>query len=198
MDKSVGRPLRAVVAAAALVLVPLTASPADAARLTLHDARGDMGKIEEGATVTEPAPGATIGDFTRTRFWHTDRRVAVKASFVEVNRTGRRFILWVDVRDERGKEFILGVRATKRDRGGHTILMTGNGRDIDCAVWHRIDYDRNFVRVGLPRRCLGNPRTVRFGVLSEHVRRSLSYAWLDNGLGSEIGERQWRRRLRHG
>ena len=183
---------------AALAVVPITAAAGFAQRLTVDDGRGDMAKIEEGAKVTEPAPDATIGDFVRTRFRHTDRRVVVRAKFVELNPTGRRFRLWVDVQDGQGRTSILGVDASRRDRDGHTILMTDRGRDIPCRVAHRIDYGRNFVRVAVPRHCLGTPAVVGFRVLSEHVRRDWNYAWLDNGLSPEIDDRRWTERLRRG
>lgn len=187
---------RLAVVATALVSVAITVPPGYAQRLTVQDGRGDMAKIEEGATVTVPAPGATNGDIVRTRFSHTDRRVVVRTRFVELEPTGRRFRLWVDVRDGQGRTSTLGVLASRRDRDGHTILMTARGMDVPCRTWHRIDYRRNFVRVGVPRRCLGRPASVQFSVLSEHVRRDWNYAWLDNGLSPEINDLTWTPRLR--
>jgi hypothetical protein len=189
---------RLAVLATALACVAVTVPPGYAQRLTVPDARGDMAKIEEGATVTVPAPGATNGDIVRTRFGHTDHRVRVNVRFAELAPTGRRLRLWVDVRDGRGRTSTLGVLASRRDRDGHTLLMTARGRDVPCRIWHRIDYRENSVRVGLPRRCLGSPTVVQFSVLSEHVRRDWAYAWLDNGLGREINDVTWTRRLRRG
>lgn len=185
-----------VIVATALAAVAITAPPGYAQTLTVEDGRGDMAKVEEGATVSEPAPDASNGDIVRTRFSHTDRRVVVKTRFAELEPTGRRFRLWVDVRDGQGRVSTLGVLAGRRDRDGHTLLMTDRGVDIPCRIWHRIDYRGNFVRVGVPRRCLGRPASVQFSVLSEHVRRDWSYAWLDNGLSPEINDLTWTRRLR--
>jgi hypothetical protein len=36
---------------------------------------------------------------------------------------------------------------------------------------------------------------VRFRLLTEHVRRSWDYAWLDNGLAAAFGDRRWTRWL---
>jgi hypothetical protein len=65
-------------------------------------------------------------------------------------------------------------------------------------VRHRIDYADDVVRVSVSRRCLDTPRVVRFRLLSEQVRRSWSYAWLDNGLAVSFGDRRWTRWLARG
>jgi hypothetical protein len=184
--------------AAALTLIPLAAAPALAGRLVVDDPRGDMLKVEEGATSGEPAPGATIGDVVRTGFRHTDHRVRVRVRFADLAPTGKRLNLWMDLRDEDGRKFILGVEATRADRDGHPILMTWRGRDVDCRVHHRIRYGKDVIRVSVPRRCLGGPQSLRFRVLTEHVRGDWTYAYLDNGLSEDMDDRTWSRRVRRG
>jgi hypothetical protein len=39
---------------------------------------------------------------------------------------------------------------------------------------------------------------VEFRVLSEHVRRSWAYAYLDNGLSTNLDDRSWTAPLRRG
>ena len=126
---------RGVPLLAALLLLPLclTAGPALAESSTLRDDTGDMWTVREGATTGDPAPAARIGDIVRTTFRHTDTRLVVRTRFVELAPVGRRFTLWVGVRSRDGRETVLGVRASRRDRDGHTILMDDRGRDIDVC-----------------------------------------------------------------
>jgi hypothetical protein len=182
-------------AAAAALALPLVAVPAAGAEVTVRDARGDMIRVEEGGVDPQPAPGATIGDVVRTTFRHTDTQVVVRTRLAALERTGRRFTAWVDLQDGARRTWTVGVEATRRDRGGHTLLMTANGRKIDCAVRHRISYADDLVRLAVPTRCLGTPQVVRFRLLTEHVRRSWDYAWLDNGLAVAFGDRRWTRWL---
>ncbi len=194
--------LRPAPRAAAVMLVAavvwLSVPPAHAEHLRVADARGDMIKVEEGGTNPRPAPGATIGDIVRSTFRHTRHRVVVRVRFADLAPTGKRLNLWVDLRDENRRLRTLGVVATRRDRDGHTILMTRHGSDIRCRVGHRIDYGANVIRASVPRRCLGTPRTVQFRVLSEHVRHSWAYAYLDNGLSEDFENRGWTAPLRRG
>jgi hypothetical protein len=119
----------------------------------------------------------------------------VRTELAGLEPTGRRFTVWVDVQNGARRSWFVGVEATRRDRDGHTIFMTGQGRDVRCALEHRIDYADDVVQVSVPRRCLDTPRVVRFRLLTEHVRRSWHYAWLDNGLAESVNDRHWTRWL---
>ena len=190
--------VRVVALGTAVALVGLTLGqvPAHAAAATVEDARGDMIKVQEGATEGDPAPGATIADFKRTTFRHLDRVVVVHAQFVELAREGRRLTLWVNIRNDSGRYFTVGVQADRDDWTGHTLFLTRRGDE--CAMRHRIDYAENRIRVAIPRRCLDRPRTVAFRVYSEHVRHSWNYSLLDNGLADNMDDRSWTRPLRRG
>lgn len=170
----------ATAAAAAVAVLPLTASPVSAAQLTLTDARGDMWFIEEGSTEPDPAPAARVGDFVRATFRHTDRRVEVRSKFVELRRAGRRFQMFVTMRDQDRRETIAMVRTSRQDRNGRTRLFTGRGQDIACNVRHRVNYARNTVRISFPRRCVGNPRWLRFQATSSQYGDSLRFAYIDD------------------
>jgi hypothetical protein len=54
------------------------------------------------------------------------------------------------------------------------------------------------IRASVPRRCLDNPESVRFRVLTEHVRRSWAYAYLDNALSRNMEDRSWSDPVRRG
>ena len=177
-------------AAASLVLV-LPAVPAAAQEVTEHDGRGDMIRVEEGGSDPQPAPTAEIGDVVRTTFRHDAARVVVRTRLAALERSGRRFTVWVDVQDGARHSWFVGVQAARRDRGGQTIVMDDRGRDLPCTAAHRIDYARDTVRVSVPRSCFGDPARLRFRVLTEHVRASWEHAWLDNGLAATMDDRRW-------
>lgn len=188
-----------LLAALLLLHLCLTAAHALADSSTLRDDTGDMWTVREGATTGDPAPAARIGDIVRTTFRHTDTRLVVRARFVDLAPVGRRFTLWVGVRSRDGRETVLGVRASRRDRDGHTVLMDDRGRDIDCAVRHRISYAHDTVRAAVPRTCLGDPVSLRFNVLSEQWGRRLSFAHLDDGHTPDVpGPIRWTGPVRAG
>lgn len=189
---------RAAVGVATLAALPLVAAPAFAAQLSVTDARGDMWIIEEGTTSPSPAPGASIGDIVRTTFRHTDSKVVVRARFVELQPTGKRFRMWVDMRDQDGRKTYAAVDSTRRNRDGRSWLMSNRGVDIECTVRHSIDYERNTVRVAFPRRCLDNPRYLQFRAMSEHVRGDWSWAYLDNALSAKAPNQAWSDKVRKG
>lgn len=109
------------------------------------------------------------------------------------------FTLWVTMRSRDGRETTLGVRASRRDRDGHPILMDAHGRDVECAVRHRIGYARDVVRAVVPRACLGDPASLRFNVLSEQWGRRLFFANLDDGHTAGLPDRiRWTAPVRAG
>jgi hypothetical protein len=173
------------------VAVVATVAPAAAEQVTEHDGRGDMVRVDEGGSNPQPAPGAEVGDVVRTSFRHGEGRVVVRVRLAALEQTGRRFTVWVDVQDRPGHTWFVGVQATRRDRSGRTIVMDGRGRDVPCAPSHRIDYAADTVQVSVPRGCLDDPTRLRFRLLTEHVRNSWTYAWLDNGLAPTMDDRHW-------
>lgn len=185
------RPAARLAAVVAVLALPLGIVSAAAQEVTVRDARGDMVRVEEGGGDPRPAPRATVGDVARTTFRHTDGRVVVRTKLVALKQTGRRFVVWVDVQDGARRTWTVGVEATRRDRDGHTIFMTEDARRPRCAVVHRIHYADDLVRLAVPRECMDTPRRVRFRLLTEHVRRTWEYAWLDNGLAVDVEDRRW-------
>ncbi|HET6936989.1 MAG TPA: CPBP family intramembrane glutamic endopeptidase [Nocardioides sp.] len=191
-------PLRAAAVGAAVAVLPVAAPSAVAAELTLNDASHDMWVIEEGSTQPAPAPGATIGDFVRTTFRHGDRLVVIKSSFLELTRTGKRLTMWVEMRDQSGTRTTAAVRTSPGNRAGRTLLFTSHGQDIPCNVRHRVNYQRNVIRLVIPRRCLDTPRWLRFRELSEYSGRSLRFADLDDPSTTGPPSPAWTAPVRHG
>ena len=189
---------RAVAIGAAVAVVVGLAPAADAASLTVEDTRHDMWVIEEGSTDPDPAPDARLGDFVRTTYRHKLHLVVVKSSFVELKRVGRRFTMWVDMRDPDGTTTTAGVRTSPSNRAGRTLLFDSRGRDIACDVRHRVDYQANVVRLVIPRACLDTPRWLRFRQLSEYSGSTLRYADLDDPSTSGPPDVVWSARVRRG
>ena len=189
---------RTAAAAVAVAALPVLAAPAGAASRAVDDAQGDMWKVQEGGTNPTAAPGASLGDFLRTKYTHTDSRVIVTAKFVDLAPVGKRFTVWVEMRNQDHRKWFAGLQATPKNRAGEGFLMTNNGKDVTCDIRLRIDYDRNTVRAGFPRTCLDNPRWLQFSTLSEQVRRTWKYAWLDNAQTKAIDSRAWSTKVRHG
>ena len=183
--------------AGAAVALTLTAVPAAAERTTVTDRRRDVIKVREGATSGVPAPGSGV-DIRRSTFAHTERRVVARIRFDDLRPTGKRLRVWVDLQDGRGRINHIGIDGNPGDRGGEAWLMGARGQDRPCPIRHRIHYGRDVVRVSLPRTCVGAPRVLRFGVLSEHVRQTWRYAYLDNGLSPTVSRIMWTRRLAAG
>jgi hypothetical protein len=173
-------PLRALATAGVVVTALLGAAPVTAAELTLQDARHDMWVIEEGSTQPDPAPAARIGDVLRTTFRHEDHFVVITSSFLELRRTGQRFTVWVNMRDQKGTETTAGIRTSPHNRYGRALLFTSRGEDIPCNVRHRVNYKRDLVRIAIPRRCLDTPRWLKFQELIEYSGRTLRFARVDD------------------
>ena len=180
---------------AALALVPALAGPAVADSRTALDARDDVVRVDEGGANPTPAPGASNADFISTTFTQTATRVVVKAEFTDLRRTGKRFSVWIDMRDPHRHRTTAGVVATRANRDGTAFLMTNRGRSITCPTRLKISYARNTVRVGFPRSCVDDPRYLQFRALSEEVRRTWKHAWLDNALSLNVDKRFWTRRV---
>lgn len=180
-----------------LVVVPLTAAPASAEQLTKYDARGDVWLSDEAGNAA-PAPQVRLGDLTRVRIAHTATRVVVRSTYVDLQRTGKRFRQWVEMRDQDGRTTYAGFEATPRDRSGTAWLLRDEGGRIACRVFHRIDYDRNTLLVSWPRRCVHRPRSLQFRVETEQVTDNWAYAYLDNPQNQKAFSTAWTRRLRAG
>lgn len=133
-----------------------TAAPASAQEFVRTDERGDLSRVGEDSDVFVPVPGRGYPDITRVRFAHRDRTVVVRATFVELNPTGKFLFGGIDVRTPRSRKFFT-VMATEGSREG--FLFKDN--EHPCRVGIRISYADELMRVSIPRSCLGDPRWVR-------------------------------------
>lgn len=198
MNLDVVRSLARLAVSLATAATVALASPGFAETLSVDDPRGDMWKIEEGSTDPWRVPDARLGDITRTKFRHGEANVVVRARFVELRRTGKRFTMWVEMRDGARTTTYLGIQTSRSNRAGRSFLMANDGGDVSCHVQHRIAYGRDTVRAVVPRACLGHPRTLQFRAYSEQVRDDWRYAFIDNALAENVESRVWTAAIRSG
>lgn len=187
-----------VVGVATLAALPLAAGAASAGELTLTDARGDMWTMNPDTTsdvMYVPAPNAKNGDFIRSTFRLTAKRVTVVSKFVDVAKVGK-YDFSMRMRDQNTKKHIVDVRATPRNRAGSATLSTYSGSPVDCTVSHKIDYDRNTVRVSFPAKCIGTPRYLQFTAL-DFIEGKTTF-WIDNPHHEKAIPRGWTTRVRRG
>jgi len=148
----IGRLVVGVIATtSALTLV----GTAHAAEVVVHDGRGDVSRILSHSDESRPVPGRRFPDVTRARFSHAAQHVVARMSFVELNPTGDIFG-GIETRTPRGRRTFT-VMSVRGSREG--FLFPDNQRP--CAVGVHFDYAQNYLRVRIPRRCLGDPRWVQ-------------------------------------
>ena len=155
------RRLTLTVATGSVIAVGLPAS-AHAATRALTDGTGDVWTT----AVAKPTrvPDRQQADIVRFVLRHSQRAVVIRTTFAELNRQGTGTLAITQRRTNTGQVFGLGLdaspaKSTNRWRG--KADLDRNGRPIDCAVTHSIDYAANIATVRVPRTCLNNPRTVQ-------------------------------------
>lgn len=194
---------RALVAVATLAVVPaslaLASAPASAASLKVVDATGDVKTFDEDPesdTFWKAAPEQRDGDVKNVVFTHAAKRVTITARFVELEPTGQ-FALAARLRDQNGKKHQLLVESTRRNRDGRAELAKYNSEEtIACNVTHKIDFERNLVRVGFPRTCIGNPRTLEF--TAANYRQVNRKFFIDNPHNTRPNVNVWTAKVRQG
>jgi hypothetical protein len=183
----------------AVAVVPALAVPAHAASTAVEDAVSDMWTLNqdpESDAAFVKAPGAREGDFVRTSYTHTERRVVVTAKFREIAKVGGRLYFSTRMRDQDGKKHIVNVIATRTNRAGRATLTTYGGERVACDVVHRIDYAKDRVRASFPRTCIDSPRRLEF---TSALYRVVGGTWyLDNPHNQRAMARGWTSAVRAG
>jgi hypothetical protein len=172
--------LVATVAATAAAATVGLAGPAQAQTWDREDAVGDTwrytytGSEETGA----PAPEASHNDIAAVSARHA-RRVSVTATGVDFTRETE--VLIYQIRDGRRQVWVL--QRVGSDRG--QSLVAFRGRRECRSARGSVDRAADVATVSVPRRCLGQPDTVRVGVgvvSYEEVNRRRLDILLDDGL----------------
>jgi hypothetical protein len=155
-------------------LIVASATSASAESLTVTDPRGDLRAydVENG----EPGNAGSVsnGDIVRSVLRHGDTRISVRVKFSELRKIGEFRGDAIRVVTNEGVKRDVSTSAGPGMWSGESDMSRPNGTLVDCAVAHRIDYDRNVVTVSFPRSCVSNPRWVRLGV---------GAMWMSSGTG---------------
>jgi hypothetical protein len=166
--------------AGAVLLTLIAPTAVHAASRTFVDGAGDVWDHSQGQP--SPAPDRDQGDIARTTFTHGAHRVVVRTRFLELNREGR-LLIFTRLRTNTGQVRDLSLTARPNHYRGQAALATPRGTTVKCTIGRSIDYASNVATVSVPRRCLGNPRTVqaKFGVATFMGQRTFADNPINDG-----------------
>jgi hypothetical protein len=159
---SLGRSIFTLALAAGLAFG--TAAPATAQSLAHVDQRGDLQSFEGESEQPTPAPAMRNGDIVRTAFNHRVHRITVRAKFADLRRAGAFRGDGIRIVTDEGVRREVSLVAYAGAWRGESVMTRPNGKPVDCAITHKIDYDTNVITVGFPRSCVSDPRWVRLGL----------------------------------
>jgi hypothetical protein len=157
------RPVLAATAAAAMVVVPVTAAQAQTWRHA--DATGDVQSVGASSDANPtPAPDAVDPDVSKIRVTHGPRKVTMRVQFVDLA-AGKQvsYMFMFQLRtDERLHRDVVLDAGPGMWRGQASFSSPHS--DLRCkGLGHNIDYVQNVVTVTVPRSCLSRPRWVQAG-----------------------------------
>ncbi|HEX2176750.1 MAG TPA: hypothetical protein VHG70_12655 [Nocardioidaceae bacterium] len=183
------------------VTAPVLAHAEPLNDVKIIDARGDMWRLQNEARPLA-APKQRRGDIRRTTIRHRQRAITVRTKFVELLRKPQFHAKVVVLRTNAGLlrevNVVAGRFMGRSFYRGIVEVSRRNGRPVDCAVRHRINYATNVTAIRVPRSCLGNPRWAQAKVLSVGVygaRRSPG-EFVDTAHGPHHRLNDWSPRLR--
>lgn len=181
----------------AVLLGLLALAPAGAESFRGTDPADDVWRLTKSGDGDDytASPTRANPDLTRAVVRHGRTNLVIVAHFDDIfvpPGPGSRLSVFGDIRsDQRGASFDL--QATQRLRQGKLSIWR-TGKRCGGASW--IDYDRDVVRLFLPRTCLGDPKWVRVHLTAWSVDRT--YVWEDNGFQPGFLRARWTPRLRVG
>jgi hypothetical protein len=180
---------RTLLALLTLPALAMTAGPAAAAELSVIDTRHDLRSLEMNEDDQQirwvKEPEVKHGDIGRVLYNHSERRVAMRTKYVDLER-GKQVQFATRFRDENGKKAYIQVRANASNPAGRSTLRDyRTDEKIACAVNHKIDYAKNTLVVSFPRTCIGDPRRLEFTTITA-VRYSGKLLF-DNALTDRFG-----------
>lgn len=160
MSKPCSLPTRALVAATTLAAALLAPAAAHAGSLTISDGTGDswQEEISDGeVTGFSPAGSAVNADVVAVKVKHSQRRVVVRTTFLDLSSKAEGVVTQTKVKTDEGKRYRI-VFVKDGDRRGSTGYLAGRR----CAGIHeKVSFSRNVVKISVPRRCLSAPRWIK-------------------------------------
>ena len=197
---------RAVASAVIVAIVSmLPAAAADAATRTVDDGTGDTWTTDyDGTSATDISAGSQVNvDLVRTVITYATRKVVVKASYAELDRSTNWFQLGLRLRTDEGlKRLAVVDTMASQDWDGAHALGTPKGDEVSCkGMSHVIDYDANTVRMVIPASCLSKPRWIQAYVGADGYAATADQPLTlthDNGLAGTWAHTGWTGKIRKG
>ena len=195
MKKLLTPALVAVTAATSLLAAPA----AGADTLTVHDPKGDVRVVDEDEMPRPLGDTRVNADIVRVKVTHGAGVVRARVVLDDLARNGDLQIMLLKLRTPRGRTFDLDWMSGfgKRD---YLSLTSGRGwEEVPCrGLTHSVDHSRDAVSFRVPRRCLGNPGSLRFkaGVVAAESLDSAT-GYLDKA-GSDRWKAPWSKAVRRG
>ena len=163
------RPL--LVAALAAGLVVAGSTSAQGQSITDADAAADMALYAYENGETHPAPNQIRNDVLRTTLNHGATRISMRVKYAELRRLGEGHSQYLQMVTNEGIRRGLDVVGHPGNWAGSAVISRERGEEnkVRCAIRHSIDYTRNVIAANFPRRCVGNPRWVKFRVVAQRM-----------------------------
>jgi hypothetical protein len=165
--------------------------------LSVSDPRGDV--RQQGADDETPmklAPHRRDGDVVNVRLVHATDRIYIHLDLIELNETRREgtsgykgstgvyYVFLLLNRADGGNPRTHGwsLRTGAGHRSGETKLWQGDiGPRIPCeGLVGQFDYERDEVRISIPRTCLDDPEWVQASLRFETYRYSPRYTYAED------------------
>lgn len=193
--------MRRLLLAVLVVALGLIAAPAFAERSVIKDARHDVWEEGGGAMpVMVPSKRVTNVDVTGMTVRHRTRVVTITVRYVELTRRHlNKIVVYGDLITDAGTEvFPTVVSEPGHPKGRHFLFGQAlSSAPVRCPrMEHRIDYRRNYIRMTIPRRCLGRPAWVQ--VRATAVLTTVVMPWADAIGDRTSGDGVWTRQLHRG
>jgi hypothetical protein len=186
--------------AAAVVAAALVTPAAQAATVTVDDARGDVWRV----TADDLAPlGETRvnADLVRARVTHGPRLVRAKLTFDELARNRDLRVAQLRLRTPNGRTYDATWSSMQGQPRGAVSFARSRGMDeISCrGLAFDVDYAKETVSFEIPRSCLGRPRWVRAKAMGMASPKGEFEEIYGDVAGTErLLAREWSKRVRIG
>ena len=171
------------IAVATLLALALSPATAHAEKSQSDDSSGDVIRLSyaTGSEETSPAPDNVETDVLKSVANHSAKRVKIKFKFADLLSGSGRASVGASIKTNkenydltlfRLKGFKRGLQL--KDLEGNTIRCAGKKKDVDAV--------RDFIKISVPRSCLGSPRWIRVGIAA--ISESGADTFADDALRS--------------
>lgn len=186
---------RSIVALALPVTVALTALPAQAAQITVKDAKGDvrvagLADAENQKKLRKAPKNKKVKDhdIVRTKFAHTRKRLVVQTKFRSLKGEKIVQVSTLGIKTPKQTFAYQWVRSEVAGEQSTTSILTRakGGKQVKCKVRVANNVKKAVRTIKIPRTCLGKPKWVR--VTSNATTGTMENLRIDDALGKGLGK----------